>query len=387
MAPTVTGGPDQAIDEGDLLTSRASFTDPGWLDTYTAAVDWGDPDLGTSPATVAMTTMGGPGTPDAGNATAARIYGDDGVFTVTTTVTDDDGGAGAASFEVTVNNVDPTAAIDTSGATVIDGVPVILGHAGEPVAFDARATDPGSDDLRFTWDFDDGTPLVTRNSLVNPPAADPPSAADPSASPTVQPRNVTDERSHTFGAACVYEPALTVDDDDGGQDTSQATVLITGTADRTKPIGWWHKQYMKSGARSDFDEPTLECYLEIARAVSTVFDEEVPLSTLEDAEDVIVADGRDQRHLERFDRELLAALLNLANGGVDYHQAVVDADRDGTPETTFADAVMTAEAVRLDPDSTRKEIDEQRRLLHQINRFVDRPGTNANTGTPPGLLT
>lgn len=386
VAPTVTGGADQAIDEGDVLASHASFTDPGWLDTYTATVDWGDPDLGTSPATVAMTTTGGPGTPDAGNATATRIYGDNGVFTVTTTVTDDDGGAGAGSFEVTVSNVAPTATIDTSGATVIDGVPTILGHAGEPVEFDARATDPGSDDLRFTWDFDDGSPPVTTDSLVNPPDADPPSVSDPTASPTVQPRNVTDARNHTFGEACVYEPTLTVDDDDGGQDTSQATVVITGTADRTHPTGWWHKQYMKSGARSDFDTATLGCYLEITRAVSTVFDEEVPLSTIEDAEDVLVANGRDARHLERFDRELLAAMLNLANGGVDFDQAVVDADRDGTPETTFADAVTTAESVRLDPDSTRQEIDEQRRLLHQINQFVDRPAGGDHPGTPPGLL-
>ena len=70
-------------------------------------------------------------------------------------------------------------------------------------------------------------------------------------------------------------------------------------------------------------------------------------------------------------RELLAAILNLADGGVDYHQIVVDSDGDGTADTTFADAVATAEAVRLDPDSTRAEIDEQRRLIHQINQFAE----------------
>lgn len=364
VAPSVDDGATQTISEGDTLTSQLDFTDPGWLDTYTATVDWGHPALGTDPATVTITTAGSPGTPDAGTATASRVYGDNGVFTVTTTVQDDDGGAGVGSFHVEVTNVDPTATINTSGASTVGGVPTIIGHAGEPVDFDARSTDPGSDDLTFTWDFDDGTPVVTETSLVNPPTPD----ATPS--PTVQPRDVTNAQTHTFGDACVYEPSLTVDDDDAGQATDSVAVLITGTAEKTRPAGWWHKQYMKNGVRSDFDAATLECYLEITRTASSVFDEEVTLSDFAHAEDVLKANARHGRHTALLDRELLVAYLNLANGAVDYHQEVVDTDRDGTPDATFAEAVATAEAVRLDPTSTRAEINEQRRLIHQINRFA-----------------
>ena len=59
---------------------------------------------------------------------------------------------------VTVNNVEPTAAIDDTGTILINGVPTIITSAGSPVTFSGNSTDPGSDDLTLTWDWDDGPP-------------------------------------------------------------------------------------------------------------------------------------------------------------------------------------------------------------------------------------
>jgi hypothetical protein len=53
------------------------------------------------------------------------------------------------------------------------------------VAFDGRATDPGSDDLTLAWAWGDETTGASTTSLVNPPNADPPLSL------SIQPRDVT----------------------------------------------------------------------------------------------------------------------------------------------------------------------------------------------------
>src|SRR5204862_3636230 len=138
------------------------------------------------------------------------------------TVTDDDGGSGSNSTLLTVRNVDPTAAIDETGTVLINGVPTIITNAGSPVNFSGRSTDPGSDDLTLTWDWDDGPPSpdVTVLSLADPPALDP----DPS--PDGSPRDVTDNQTHTFGDACAYDVVFASADDDGGFGSDDIAVII-----------------------------------------------------------------------------------------------------------------------------------------------------------------
>ena len=46
----------------------------------------------------------------------------------------------------TVTNTNPTATIDLSSATIVNGVPTIIAKA-LPTTFSAQSTDPGSDDL------------------------------------------------------------------------------------------------------------------------------------------------------------------------------------------------------------------------------------------------
>jgi M6 family metalloprotease-like protein len=361
VAPTVGVTPVGPIDEGTFANVMADFSDPGWLDTYTYEIDWGwigfPDDVG-----VPTVTSEGPPT-DIGQVTGSRQYGDNGGFTIMVTVTDDDGGSGADSFVLTVNNVNPTALIDESGAILINGVPTILAHAGDPVDFSGDSTDPGSDDLELSWDWDDGPPVpdVTTTYLVNPPFA------DPLPSPTVQPRNITDMRSHAFGDACLYLVAFSAVDDDGGFGVDDIQVLIVGNADQMRSAGYWHHQY-KGNGKIDFTTEELQCYLEIVGFVSNVFDEEVSAATMADALAVLNVSGNGGSMEQIFDRQLLAAWLNFANGAIEYDQ-LVDTNGDGVPDTPFADALSGAEAVRLDPGHTREGLEGWKDTLEAINQM------------------
>jgi PKD repeat protein len=42
MSPSLAPIADQSVVVGEALTLTAVFTDPGWLDTHTAVIDWGD---------------------------------------------------------------------------------------------------------------------------------------------------------------------------------------------------------------------------------------------------------------------------------------------------------------------------------------------------------
>ncbi|NIR36885.1 MAG: M23 family metallopeptidase, partial [Actinobacteria bacterium] len=108
VAPTVTIDPGQvtAIDEHGTVTVVAEFTDPGYLDTHSATIEWGVP-VGyegheLAPATIQVIDAGGPGVPRRGAVSGTYRYGDndDGSgFAVEVTVTDSDGGAGSAGFD------------------------------------------------------------------------------------------------------------------------------------------------------------------------------------------------------------------------------------------------------------------------------------------------
>jgi hypothetical protein len=82
---------------------------------------------------------------------------------------------------------------------------------GHDITFEADATDPGSDDLTFTWNWDDLSPddeATYYNDGVGP---DPYPSTD-----GTYPFAASDAQTHAFMAADTYNVTLTVTDDDGG---------------------------------------------------------------------------------------------------------------------------------------------------------------------------
>lgn len=348
------------IDEGQSATFSALFSDAGWNDTYSGSINWGFPGFALSPVPANVTTQGSPGVPDSGSLSGSHGYLDNGTFTITGTVTDDNSGTGSASAVLTVRNVPPTATIDESGTILVNGVPVLLGQAGSPVEVSARSTDPGSDDLTLTWDWDDGPPVpdVTTLSLRNPPNPDPNPSPDGSA------RDVADDQTHTFGEACFYDVAFGSADDDGGSTTDNLAVIVVGNHELTRSSGYW-KTEMGDTRNREHTAGELRCLLDIAGVMSKVFNEERDASTLEKAEAVLTTSGPSSA-ADLLDVQLLAAWLNFADGRVALDD-MVDVDGKKGLDMTFGELILEAEAVRLDPASTKAQLNEQKNRLERVN--------------------
>ena len=94
--PSVEAGTDQNVNVGDTVSlDPATFTDPGGDDTHTATIDWDDGTV--EPGTVNQT---------AGTVSGSHVYTAAGTYTVTITVTDDDGGETSDTFTVVVTGPD-----------------------------------------------------------------------------------------------------------------------------------------------------------------------------------------------------------------------------------------------------------------------------------------
>ena len=184
-APVVTAGPDATVNEGSAFASSGSFTDPG-SDAWTATVDYGD---GTGAQALALNS----------DKTFAlnHTYADNGTYTVTVTVRDDDGGTGSDTATVTVRNVAP----------VVDAGPDQTVTQGTAITVSGTFTDVGSRDTH-TASINWGDGNVEAGTV------------------TESGGNGTVSRSHTYAAAGQYTVTVTVTDDDGGSgtDTLRATV-------------------------------------------------------------------------------------------------------------------------------------------------------------------
>ena len=206
VAPTADAGADQTVNEGDTVSFSGTLTDPGTCDTHT--IDWNFGDTYT----------------DSGTLTPTHVYGDDGIFTVTLTVTDDDGGVGTDTVTITVNNVAPTIVTDSMTPPNSQFIlPVV-----HTLDFDARVTDPGSDDITFVWDWDD---LSGETNIYYNNGSSPEPPYPPTSSPEGDPMDVTDTVSHVYMASGDYTVMLTVTDDDSGTDTDTREVHVADVAE------------------------------------------------------------------------------------------------------------------------------------------------------------
>ena len=103
VAPTTTfdtlGQPNpQFILPYQELTFEGGFSDDGWLDTHTAIWDWGD----ATPTEPGVVTEENDEPDSTGTTTAEHAYSAPGTYTVTLTITDDEGASDTETMEVVV---------------------------------------------------------------------------------------------------------------------------------------------------------------------------------------------------------------------------------------------------------------------------------------------
>ncbi|MBS7614820.1 PKD domain-containing protein [Candidatus Bathyarchaeota archaeon] len=174
VAPTVEAGSDLTIEEGSEIIFAGSFIDPGIVDSHTIIWDFGD------------------GQSVYGTLTPSHTYIENGMYTVTLSVTDKDGGTGIDSLTVTVNNAAPTVEAGQDQAP----------NEGSSVSFLGSFTDPGLLDTHtIIWNFGDGT---IASETLNP--------------------------THTYLDNGIYMVTLTVTDDDGAIGTDALTVTVNNVA-------------------------------------------------------------------------------------------------------------------------------------------------------------
>jgi hypothetical protein len=195
VAPSIEAGQDQTVDEGDSVQFEGNYTDPGSEDTHIATWDWGDGspiESGTVSEEFNSTT---------GNVTGSHAYCDNGTYTVTLNVTDDDGGWSTDTLTVTVNNVPP----------LVEAGPDQTADEGELVHFKGKFTDPGwCDSHNATWEWGDVSyePGTVDEENESPDATG----------------NVTGK--HAYCDNGEYRVTLIVEDDDGGIGEDELNVTV-----------------------------------------------------------------------------------------------------------------------------------------------------------------
>jgi hypothetical protein len=217
--PVLAVASDQTVNEGAVLDltdgALGSFTDQGTLDTHTAKIDWGD---GSVESQIMVNEANGSGT-----LSASHIFADDGMYTVTVTLTDDDGGSATSTFLVTVENVAPTLAGTDAPIEVDEGAFVTLESLGVGIQ------DPGFDNPNnplmpggsqetlgaISIDWGDGTG-------VQPLAIGVETDGGPNAPTTA----TLIAAAHVYADNGTYTVTVVISDDDGGLVTETFEIIV-----------------------------------------------------------------------------------------------------------------------------------------------------------------
>ena len=121
------------------------------------------------PALSVADVNGAPGTPSSGTIGGNHTYADDGTYTVTVTVHDDNGGVGSASFSVTVANKNPVVSAPNGNQTISEGDTVTFNNlaiftdagfdnpANPNSAVPPNITDPLRESFTYDINWGDGT--------------------------------------------------------------------------------------------------------------------------------------------------------------------------------------------------------------------------------------
>ncbi|UCE36351.1 MAG: PKD domain-containing protein, partial [Thermoplasmata archaeon] len=152
---------------------------------------------------------------DAVGQNQTHVFGDDGIYVVTMNATDDKNVSYIDTCVITVNNVAP--AIQPFGPFTIE--------EGSILSINGIASDPGSDDLNFSWSWGDETPDNT--SIYYNDGANPDLYPSPNGTFPFSKINST---NHTYVSFGIYILNLTVEDDDGGITIYSTNVTVISIA-------------------------------------------------------------------------------------------------------------------------------------------------------------
>ncbi len=201
VAPDVASQGPATLDEGSVFTRLFSFTDPGLADTHDATVDWGD------------TTSDNPslalGDRDF---TLSHVYADNGAYTVSVTVVDDDGGSETEQFVITVTNVNPTVDAGLDREWLLHELAVL-----DPATFNDLGTLDTHTALA-NWDNGDVTTGLVTESPFGPPGDT--AGADGSV-----------DAGYIYRYPGTYSVTVTVEDDDLGIGNDTVSLWILGAKD------------------------------------------------------------------------------------------------------------------------------------------------------------
>ncbi len=129
---------------GTSMGFECPFTDAGVLDTHVAVWDWGDGGA-TSPGLVSETS-------GSGTASGTHEYAAPGLYTITLTITDKDGGVDVCTTQLLVGenpNSPPTVAADSDSGTAEEGT---------PASMTGTFSDPDGDAVMLSASFGSVTP-------------------------------------------------------------------------------------------------------------------------------------------------------------------------------------------------------------------------------------
>jgi len=183
-SPDVDAGPDQTVNEGDVVAFTGGFFDPDTGETYTIVWDFGD------------------GTTASGTLTPTHTYADNGTYIVTLTVTDSGGRSGQDTVTIAVDDLGPAANVE--GVPPVTLPLALVVDAGEDTFFDASGSMSNPDAIvSYEWDWDYGGPATFTPSV-----------------------DTGEMAIHVFPEAGTYTIAMRVTDDDGSTDIATLEVVV-----------------------------------------------------------------------------------------------------------------------------------------------------------------